>query len=50
MNKIWDGMKLAAGAVLMLGLLKVWFVDPWAAVQIAAGLGLIAGVCDAVAS
>lgn len=50
MNKIWDGMKLAAGAVLMFGLLKVWLIDPWAAMQIAAGMGLIAGVWDAITS
>ena len=41
-------MKLAAGAVLMLGLLKVWLVDPVTALQLTAGCGLIAGVWDAV--
>ena len=49
MNKIWNGMKLAAGAIVGLGLLQVWVIDPWSAVQITVGLGLIAGVCDAVA-
>ncbi len=49
MGKIWVGVKVVVGAVVMLALMDVWLHgSKWAACALACVAGLAAGVINAI--